>query len=360
MTKFYEAAKQHQIAWRSKHLTDVIALGLHAGKEYPHLIPSDVWLHGLFPPIGETLRQYIAEEKIQPHSHKHNLLSSWMLCANMYFPFRGNKEGLKLLSAFLASKLRIGEWEVEGLELEYSAEPPLDPGTLLGETRGRRGASQTSPDIAFQLTRSSGTKGLILVECKYVESGFSGCSGYLETDVTKKGRSPNLNPERCNKPADIIADPAGFCHLVSWSRRYWEHLGPIANQDAFANLSYCPARSSGYQLLREYAYAQAIFDSGEYEEVIYAIAWDRRNEALTNSMRRVGFGDIESGWQQLFPRGVPIRTWSHDEWVGYVDRRGGPKWADWVDYVRARYDLSRGCDELLSGEFDATRMITIP
>ena len=140
MTRFYEAAKAHQMKWRSNGLPDLTALGTHRQKEYRHLLPKDDWLRGLFRPIQEPLKKYISDERIQPHSHKHNLLSSWMLCANLYFPFRGNKDGLRLLSAFLASKLRIDKWEIEGLELEYSAEPPLDPGTLLGETRGRRGA----------------------------------------------------------------------------------------------------------------------------------------------------------------------------------------------------------------------------
>ena len=129
--------------------------------------------------------------------------------------------------------------------------------------------------------------------------------------------------------------------MVSWNRRYWEHIAEIADKDAFGELNYCPARSNGYQLLREYAYAQGISNSKEYDEVIYAIAWDMRNDALTGSMKGAGIADIERGWSKLFPDGVPIRTWSHGEWVDYVNRYGGPSWSEWVDYVRARYELPR-------------------
>ncbi|MFV2044650.1 MAG: hypothetical protein ACC700_15625 [Anaerolineales bacterium] len=340
MTRFYEEARAHQIKWRSKGLPDLSALGTHRQKEYSHLLPKEDWLRGLFLPIQEPLRQYIAEERIQPHSHKHNLLSSWMLCANLYFPFRGNKDGLRLLTGFLASKLGIGKWDVEGLELEYSAEAPLDPGTLLGETGGRRGASQTSPDIAFLLTRASEVKGLILVECKYVESGFSICSGYSQSKTIRKDRR-NPDRDRCNHAGLVIDSPHTYCHLVSWDRKYWEHIAETADKDKFGELNYCPARSNGYQLLREYAYAQGIANSGEYDEVIYAIAWDTRNDALTGSMQGPGLKDIEADWSGLFPGGVPIRTWAHGEWVDYVERRGGTRWADWVDYVRARYDLQK-------------------
>ena len=340
MTRFYDEAKQHQIKWRSTQLAHLPELGIHAGRRYPHLLPSDHWLQGLFPPIRDRLKEYLAAYWIQPHSHKHNLLSSWILCANMYFPFRGNPAGLDLLTGFLASKLGTRGRNVENIELEYSLDPPLDASTLLGESGGRRGASQTSPDVAFELSKGA-EKALVLTECKYIEASFSGCSGYSKSDQKLRGRPANPDRERCHQSANVIGDPEHFCHLTVWDRRYWEYLAPIADRGAFRNLEYCPARSSGYQLLREYTYAQALFESGRYEKVIYAIAWDQRNEALTRSMRRVGIVDIESGWQSLFPRGVSIKTWSHADWVDHVESHGGAQWSAWVEYVRARYGWPR-------------------
>ena len=223
------------------------------------------------------------------------------------------------------------------VELEYSLVPPVDASTLLGESGGRRGASQTSPDVAFELSKGA-EKALVLLECKYVETSFGGCSGYSKSDKSLSGRPANPDRQRCNQPAHIIRDPEEYCHLTDWRRRYWEYLASIADHRTFGGLKYCPARSSGYQLLREYAYSQALFDSGKYERVFYAIAWERRNESLTRSMRRVGIADIESGWQRLFPDGVPTRTWSHAEWVDHVERFGGEVWKEWVGYVRPRYD----------------------
>ena len=83
MTKFYDAAKQHQIEWRFRYHPQLRERGMHGGRQYPHLLPARDWLQGLFPPIRDSLDQYVTANRIQPHSHKHNLLSSWMLCANL-------------------------------------------------------------------------------------------------------------------------------------------------------------------------------------------------------------------------------------------------------------------------------------
>jgi hypothetical protein len=303
------------------------------------LLPSAQWEKGLFHGIREPLIEYLQAEHIQPHSQKHNLLSSWALCANMYFPFRGQREGHELLSGFLSSQLELVGWHLTALELEFEAASPLDPSTLLGEGRGRRGANQTSPDLALVCSGPSGSRSLVLVECKYVEKDFGICSGYSQSTKKLKGRSLNPDRDRCNDADRIIENPESTCHLLSWGRRYWEHLEEVADDEAFGSLEYCPARSKGYQLLREYAYAQALSNSEEYDNVVYAIAWDARNTALTGSMQGAGLRDIETDWSRLFPHGVPIKTWSHDDWVAHVERIGSSPWNDWVEYVRNRYDI---------------------
>lgn len=340
MSRFYNYARAHQIDWRGKYLTDLTELGTHRDRSYPHLLPSRDWVRGLHLDIQKSLPDYLQSERIQPHNHKHNLLSSWVLCANMYFPFRRDWDGRKLIAGFLSDVIELDGWDVSGVELEYAAYAPLDPATVLGERRGHRGANQTSPDVAFMLSKPSGIKGIVLVECKYVESDFGICSGYSQTKKLLRSRTANPNRDRCNNASLIVEDPENSCHLVSWGRKYWQHLTPIVDKDAFNELSYCPARSNGYQLLREYAYAQALADSSQYEVVIYAIAWDPRNEALIRSMRGAGLREIETGWSKLFPRGVPIKTWSHNQWVDYVDRNGGSAWQPWVEYVSARYDMN--------------------
>ena len=114
---------------------------------------------------------YLDANKVQKHDGAHNLKSSWMQCANLYFPFR---EDYETIAGFLQKHVSRGIDTVNRIELEWAGKPPLDPTTLLGEPRGQRGANQTSPDVAFIV---NGGKGIVLVENKFTEHSFYPCSG---------------------------------------------------------------------------------------------------------------------------------------------------------------------------------------
>lgn len=94
-----------------------------------------------------SLSNYLDTNAVQKHGGAHNLKISWILCANLYFPFQRD---LPKLAAFLAEHVATEIQTVDAVELEFAAFPPLDPQTLLGEPdTGGRGANQTSPDVAF-------------------------------------------------------------------------------------------------------------------------------------------------------------------------------------------------------------------
>jgi len=94
---------------------------------------------------------------IQAHTGKHNLKSSWVLCANLYFPFGASENGRGLLAGFLRKHVSGKISSVDSLHLEYAAEGELHPSTLLGESGGQRGSGQTSPDLAFTVNGTSST-----------------------------------------------------------------------------------------------------------------------------------------------------------------------------------------------------------
>ena len=323
--------ESHQTEWRSHHVTSA-EWGQQNGKLRSWILPRELWEEGLWPGIrtgsDNSLSKYLADEKIQKHTGVHNLKSSWVFCANLYFPFRASAAGRDLLAAFLRRRVD-GEIEsLESIELEYAHPGELSPKKLLGERDGRRGANQTSPDLGLCVNKGNG---LVLVENKFTEKNFERCSGWKHTS----------NPERnrCKDAVKVARDPSGQCHLVTWNRRYWDHLEPVVDHEALMDLPACPAARSGYQLFRQQALAEGIAQSGKYALVVSAVAVDERNENLEASLGRSGIDGLK-GWGRIFRGKAKFAEFTHQEWVGWVrEHQAGGQWDDWLSYVRDRYAL---------------------
>ena len=213
----------HQAEWR-KHHVRTKEVGSYNGFTRPWILPVSAWEEGLWPGIRGgsscSLPDYIARTGVQKHLGVHNLKSSWVLCANLYFPFRQDPQ---MLSGFLGAHVSSNIASLERLELEYAEDPPLDPTALLGERQGKRGAHQTSPDIAFIVSLTGGDRGLILTENKFTEHSFYECSG-------RKKENGNPDTTRCLQPSKVIEDPSAHCHLMNWAngtrtnRKYWSYI----------------------------------------------------------------------------------------------------------------------------------------
>ena len=331
---FNEQMNDAQTAWRRQHI-ETREHGTQNGYCRSWILPRCCWEEGLWPGIRSgsehALSAYIKKKRIQKHPGVHNLKSSWMLCANLYFSHRRDPQ---ILAAFLADRIDSRIVEVQRLELEWVEKCPLDPTTLLGEPKGRRGANQTSPDIAFFVGLEGGGQGLILTENKFVEHSFYRCSG------RKKGTG-NPDIQRCLDPK-AIEDPSSQCHLLNWqtdtraNRRYWEHINisEIGRRD----LRGCPAALAGYQLFRQQALAEAIAVKGKYDFVVTSVAYDDRNETLLRSMQSTGIGDFTKDWGPLFTGQARFATFTHQEWVRWVRQNDtDDRWSDWLDWIGERY-----------------------
>lgn len=333
MTKFADSARQDQIAWRKRALPHE-PRGLHRGRQYEHVLTGSRWLMNVWRPMAGDLPVYLLENHVQAHSARHNLCSSWILTANLYFPFRG-RDGRGLLAGFLRERAHPDIVSVESVDLEYEArDTKLRPSSLLGEEQGSRGTHQTSPDVAFGITTPSGA-GLVLVESKYTEHSFYECSGHRKKPA---GREPNPDRGRCANFEAVIGDPKAQCHLVTWGRRYWDYLD--FKQDYARQVSYCPAATGAYQLFRQQALAEAYVAKGQWHLVVSAVAYDERNTGLFNVIRlQAGRGDARSEWRKLLDLRAPFVTFTHQSWVAWVRGHGGALWADWAAYVQDRYGL---------------------
>ena len=327
-----------QTAWRARHV-HTRQYGSQNGFRRPWILPRCDWEEGLWPGIRSdathSLPGYLEENDIQKHLGVHNLKSSWMLCANLYFAHRHDP---RLLATFLSDRIDNRIVDIRELELEWAECPPHDPATLLGEPKGRRGANQTSPDIAFVVGLKGGGQGLILTENKFVEHSFYQCSG-------RKKKYKNPDPRRCLDAKLVLDDLDTQCHLLNWetegraNRRYWDHIR--IGDDGRNRLRQCPAAIAGYQLFRQQALAEALANSGKYDLVVTSVAYDERNETLIGSMRGAGIRDFREDWGALFAGKARFASFSHQGWIRWVRENDvDAGWSDWLEWVTERYELA--------------------
>lgn len=333
MTKFEKHIQQHQIKWRAKYIINQ-EYGKQNKVKGPWILPKHLWEEGLWPGIRSdsehSLPDYLGKNDIDKHTGVHNLKSSWVLCANLYFPFQRDGD---MLAGFLKENVCSRIKSVDKIELEYAEEPPLDPITLLGEPdSGKRGKNQTSPDVAFII---NGGKGLMLTENKFTEHSFYECSG-------RKKEYGNPDIKRCLDFRFVFSDIVNNCYQLKWengprkNRKYWDYVK--ISDKGWQTLKRCPAAISGYQLFRQQALAEAIAQSGKYEFVISCVAYDERNETLVGSLSATGINDFTKDWACLFEGKAKFATFTHQQWVDWIrknDNQG--RWKEWLRYIEERY-----------------------
>lgn len=334
MTNFSIDQREVQTAWRKKEISNVI-WGHQNGKDYEHIVPKEIWTELLWSGIRTDLPKYLKSKKVQPHSGVHNLVSSWVLSANLYFPIRQNGSLRKLMLAFLQNKISPDIIDIYKVKLEFAFPQgdPLHPAELLGEQDGNRGSGQTSPDIAFLVKTKSG-EGIILTECKFTEHSFYRCSARRTKD--KETRKGNPDPKRCMLDP-LSCNYKSICHQTVWGRKYWSllNLSTIGEKE----LKQCPAATAGYQLFRQQALAEGILHSGKYSMVVSSVAFDNRNKGLIGCLKRTGIDEFQTDWRKMFDGKSIFKTWTHQEWVQFVrENQINGEFNDWLCYLKKRYE----------------------
>ena len=334
MSKFNLEQREIQINWRKNNIKNKV-WGRQNGNDYEHVIPKNIWEESLWSGIRTELPEYLKSKKIQPHSGVHNLVSSWVVSANLYFPVYQDESLKKLMLEFLKQKVSSEITEISKVTLEFAFPKgdALHPSNLLGEQDGNRGSGQTSPDVAFIVKTKTG-KGIILTECKFTEHSFYPCSARRKNDTTK--REGNPDPLRCMLGTSACNYP-DICHQTVWGRKYWSllKLSTLGKK----TLKRCPAATAGYQLFRQQALAEGIMQSGNYSLVVSSVAFDNRNESLKRCLKRSGINDFQTDWGNMFEGKTTFKTWTHQEWVQFVrENQKHGEFDDWLGYLKERYD----------------------
>ena len=338
---FDQWLERRQVEWRDGHV-GIRELGTHAGHRRKWILPSspkDAWEEGLWPGIrsgrADSVQDYLDANNVQKHTGANNLKSSWVLCANLYFPFRETVGGKALIAGFLHDHVASEVESVHAVELEFASEDEtLSPEKLLGEAGGSRGSGQTSPDVAFIV---NGGSGIVLTESKLAEHSFYECSARTRKSTDRRPGNPD--PSRCENAQAVLANPASQCHQAVWGRKYFEHLAPVADRVAWSELTCCPAAHAGYQLFRQQALAEGMAASGKYDLVISCVSMDERNDALANSLSSTGVTGIVD-WERLFHGRARFAMFTHQQWVAWVRAHDTGSWQEWLAWVTTRYGFA--------------------
>ncbi len=304
---------------------------------HSYILPRKNWTETVYSRIRNELNEYLdnPEYGVNAHTGTHNLLSSWVVCANLYFMVRTKQSFRHLMLKFLQKKVSDQIFEINDVQLEFAfpEKNELHPSQLLGEMDGSRGSGQTSPDIAF-LVKTNNGDGLILTEIKFVEHSFYPCSA--RRTISKGKREGNPDPTRCLK-ATKDYDHKLNCHQTEWGRKYWSLLN--LSRHGKEVLIRCPAATAGYQLFRQQALAEGIAQSGRFSLVASTVAFDERNIDLQGCMRTSGLNNFQSGWGNLFDGKAIFKTWTHQEWVQFVrENQKNGEFDEWLEYVGKRYN----------------------
>ncbi|MCB9662836.1 MAG: hypothetical protein H6732_01895 [Alphaproteobacteria bacterium] len=249
------------------------------------LLPQ--WQEGLHPAVRAEAETLVASGALPLHDHVHALHSSQAFALNLFLPARvGDRTAL---SAFVSDALGRAVSIVD-VELEF-----IGSGDLLAEIPGAVPGPDdrvTQADVALHLQDEAGRRGLLLVEVKLSEGGFTACGG--------AGSRGNRDRAPCEDAAIFLADPAR-CYLrrprhAARDRRYWTlfaaHHGSVAAAfPGAAPTGPCPFAGDWQQPMRNHALALAAVEAGLADFAAVALVhhdhnpdvpgpWDAYREAV--------------------------------------------------------------------------------
>lgn len=224
---FVTRLTQACVAWKAEQGID--GSGTHRNASYPHILPADREIDGVWPPLHPELATLLPPRS--RHSAFGNLKSSQSFALNVL----GGLDHVDMLG--LALERQLGRppksLVVERLQFEYA---PVSMQLLLGED----GEHSTQIDAVVWLRERQERRALV-IEVKLTESAFGACRG-----PTAEG---NLHPEVCVGEGHRRMANC-YLHVGDHRRRYLHHSGTFAKLDVKLGGTKCPLREDGYQIAR--------------------------------------------------------------------------------------------------------------
>jgi hypothetical protein len=289
------------------------------------------WTDGVFPPLVQDAERFISADGVRLHSHAAAVNSSMVFGFNLFLPFRidGPEPLASLLSLATGLQLWIGRIQFEFGPSDVLAETQTDPPGL-HEPR-------TTADVGIEVRDAAGRRGIVLVEVKLSEAGFTACGG--------RGRARNARRDLCDSAAAFFAEP-NACYLTRphrapRDRRYWTIFagtGPSLRA-AFPGVDLggcCPFANDMQQIMRNHALALGLVQSGRYEFARLGLVHHDDNP------------DVPPHWEQYCRVVADPAVLFRVPATALVEAGRGltASWsADWALYVEERYRLSARGDK---------------
>jgi hypothetical protein len=325
MQDFREQMERRQIKYKEEVLS-IKECGAWRRMHYPHILPKHMWNLNLWENIREEAERYFDENEIAWHMQKHNLLSSQVMCVNIFFPLRQHLDILKVWLSHHFNELE----EVEKLDFEYTG--PENKNYF--NEPGGRGQNRTSSDLSITWQDKEKRKNMLLLEFKFTEPDFGQCN--------KHG---NPDHKRCLSSKDIVSSHKTQCYRSEVRRPYWDMI--LSSDSPFRKESltterYCPFHYDFYQLMRNQLLAHCIQSDPEedFNKVEFGVIYHADNEVLTRMSRPFG-GEHNplKAWRNLLKNPDTFHAFRVQEFLNTIEPKLHGDLINWRAYLKQRYDL---------------------
>lgn len=321
---FRERMEDKQSVYKTEVL-GVKQMGQWRGESYPHILPKDSWSLNLWQEISYEAIKYFARSDIAWHDQKHNLLSSQVMCVNIFFPL---KQHLDVLKVWLSRHFNVEK--VIDLDFEYIGPKGKD----YFKENGGRGQNRTSSDLAITWEDKEKKKNMLLLEFKFTEPDFGECS--------KKG---NPHPERCLHSKRVVSSPQTGCYRARLGRNYWDRI--LSGNSPFlwetlTTESYCPFRFDFYQLMRNQLLAHCIQSDNKsgFNRVAFGVIYHADNDKLLRMSHPFG-GERNplKAWHTLLRNPDTFHTFTVQDFLGTIEASLPDDLKGWRTYLKQRYGI---------------------
>jgi hypothetical protein len=235
------------------------------------------WRDGLHPVFRTNAPAVFTADGIRAHGYLPALNSSMAFALNLFLGFRlGNPRPLaRLLSARLGAPVTV-----ERVVFEYAR-----PFHVLAEIAGDEPLSDekfSAIDVAVFVRDEAGRPGVVFLEVKLTEEGFTPCGGATSTGNQRK--------DVCDSASLFLQDPSA-CYLrrpvrAARARRYWPIFEKAHGsvRGAFPGCDgsgACPFRGNAQQVMRYHAFLLGLQQEGIVEFGAFALVHHDDNPDVT-------------------------------------------------------------------------------
>ena len=287
----------------------------------------DDWTDGIHEWVRRQTADHVADRGIRLHSHVAAVNSSMAFAFNLFMPFREHgASGLEVaLSEALGFRIRVVDI---GFEFHGST-------GILAECAGprpARGEKFTASDVGIRVEDAGGHAGVVLVEVKLSEGGYSHCNGATSDN--------NMRKDVCAAAETFFARPR-YCYLTrprhaARDRRYWEILETEFGSVRAAVPGYagkgCPFEGDRQQLMRNHALALGLVQAGEAAFAAFGLVHHPANHHVVEPWDE---------YRGILPDKSRLFRMPADELLDAA-AGSGAEWSAWARYMRERYMLPAG------------------